>query len=227
MAEEKTKRKEYAIIAMVFLLVLIGIILAKVNSNYYRTVYIEEDGFIEWLTVLSLFLGSLICIGRACKIRLQNGIFFLLGLCGLGAVFLFGIGEEISWGQRIFDIETPSFFSKYNAQKETNIHNLKFGGVKLNKLIFGLILSIAMITYLSLSPILYRTTSWGKKLITSLAIPIPKLIYIISYIVLFLILLSISSKDRGEMLEFGAGTLFVCIVLFPANLNIFSITGKK
>ena len=32
--------------------------------------------------------------------------------------------EEISWGQRIFDIQTPDFFMKHNIQRETNLHNL-------------------------------------------------------------------------------------------------------
>ena len=31
--------------------------------------------------------------------------------------------EEISWGQRIFGIESPEFFLGHNYQQETNIHN--------------------------------------------------------------------------------------------------------
>ena len=34
--------------------------------------------------------------------------------------FFFGFGEEISWGQRIFDIESPFFFSE-NNQKNTDL----------------------------------------------------------------------------------------------------------
>ncbi|GEM_PF-208022 len=37
--------------------------------------------------------------------------------------FLFVAGEEISWGQRIFGLETPAFLD--NTQHETNIHNLR------------------------------------------------------------------------------------------------------
>jgi hypothetical protein len=33
--------------------------------------------------------------------------------------------EEISWGQRIFNIETPQFLKNINMQKEITIHNLK------------------------------------------------------------------------------------------------------
>jgi hypothetical protein len=39
-------------------------------------------------------------------------------------LFIFGAGEEISWGQRIFDIETPEVLQKENVQDEINIHNM-------------------------------------------------------------------------------------------------------
>lgn len=32
-------------------------------------------------------------------------------------------GEEISWGQRILEIESTGVFQEYNFQSETNIHN--------------------------------------------------------------------------------------------------------
>jgi hypothetical protein len=32
-------------------------------------------------------------------------------------------GEEISWGQRIFQVQSPEFFLQYNEQQELNIHN--------------------------------------------------------------------------------------------------------
>jgi hypothetical protein len=33
-------------------------------------------------------------------------------------------GEEISWGQRVFGLETPAALSEANVQDETNLHNL-------------------------------------------------------------------------------------------------------
>ena len=46
---------------------------------------------------------------------------------GLLAVLMFVcLGEEISWGQRIFDWSTPESISELNAQNETNIHNIWF-----------------------------------------------------------------------------------------------------
>ena len=39
-------------------------------------------------------------------------------------VFVVMIGEELSWGQRIFGWATPEGYAKINAQGETNLHNL-------------------------------------------------------------------------------------------------------
>ena len=36
---------------------------------------------------------------------------------------LFIFGEEISWGQNIFDFKVATFFVQYNIQEETNLHN--------------------------------------------------------------------------------------------------------
>lgn len=46
-------------------------------------------------------------------------------LCLLLAIVLFLMaGEELSWGQRIFNWKTPELIATYNIQKETNFHNL-------------------------------------------------------------------------------------------------------
>ena len=37
---------------------------------------------------------------------------------------MFAAGEEISWGQRIFDFETPDFLMHLNVQNEFNVHNI-------------------------------------------------------------------------------------------------------
>lgn len=76
-----------------------------------------EDGPIEWLTLLC-FLSASVLFFLSFN-RSKN--IFLLALCLL---FLFGAGEEISWGQRIFNYDTPAMIVKKNIQKEFNVHNL-------------------------------------------------------------------------------------------------------
>ena len=40
---------------------------------------------------------------------------------------VFAAGEEISWGQRIFEFATPDFLMPLNEQKEFNVHNISYG----------------------------------------------------------------------------------------------------
>jgi hypothetical protein len=65
-----------------------------------------------------------------------------LAFSALFAVTLFVIGmEEISWMQRVFDIETPAAFAG-NQQQEMNLHNMHsilFGNAHKLAMIFGLI----------------------------------------------------------------------------------------
>jgi hypothetical protein len=70
-----------------------------------------------------------------------------LSLLVLALLFVFGTGEEISWGQRIFGIGTPDALSESNRQGELNLHNVNaLGGVnalfQLFWLIFGVVIPV-------------------------------------------------------------------------------------
>lgn len=86
---------------------------------YYQNVLfvdsIKEDGIVE--------------VGTAVLALVSSVIFFIAGVLGsrfsfaLCIAWLFFALEEISWGQRIFDVVPPELFLNYNYQRETNIHN--------------------------------------------------------------------------------------------------------
>lgn len=83
-----------------------------------------EDGIIENLSVLGLLLACLIMFFHALKLvgskkLLPALVAFLLG----GGFFIIGM-EEISWMQRILNIESGEFFIANNLQAETNFHNI-------------------------------------------------------------------------------------------------------
>jgi len=86
--------------------------------------FIKEDSFVENAQALFFFLSSIVSFWAArrfIKIKLVlHGV--LYGILAVGLFFIFG--EEISWGQRIFNITTLDYFEKHNFQHETNIHNL-------------------------------------------------------------------------------------------------------
>ncbi len=115
-------------------LLKISTILLIVLSTYAIILFNEktiikigrEDGPVENYGALSYLISSILFFTAFAysKIdrnsRRQRNLFYLL----LGVLFFICFGEEISWGQRIFNIKTPDIISELNAQKEINLHNL-------------------------------------------------------------------------------------------------------
>ena len=100
------------------------VVLKTVDKRLYRSL-MREDHIIENLTSLNYFLGSVLAFLVAHAFWRQRRKVHAM-LFGLLALFLFIFcGEEISWGQRIFNIPLPVFFMENSFQHEINIHNLR------------------------------------------------------------------------------------------------------
>ncbi len=92
----------------------------------------KEDGLIEnigasyfFIASVTFFITYLLSKGQGIKFgryRLERQPMFLL----LGLLFFVAMGEEISWGQRIFGWNTPSAINEINSQGEINLHNISF-----------------------------------------------------------------------------------------------------
>jgi len=209
---------------------LFSIPLSIINHDAFRYTLVAEDGFTESSTAISLFLVTIICIRRILRLKHSRTFIFLAMTGFIGLVGLFGAGEEISWGQRIFGWDTPEYFLKHNKQDETGLHNLmlEVNGEKinLNKVIFGTGLAIAMLIYLFVMTPLYRIHRKRdgpfSRFIDSLAIPMPANYHIAGYlIVVACVELLIDSSKRGEMTEFAASIVFLLNVAYPYNRDIF------
>lgn len=84
---------------------------------------VKEDKPIEYLQVVILLLGVTLLVPKiisAYKKRDFEKMAVMLLLC---ASFLFISGDEISWGQRILNVETPDYFLEKNRQLEIGVHN--------------------------------------------------------------------------------------------------------
>lgn len=68
-------------------------------------------------------IGATICCYMALINRKKHQPTAVLCLSLVIILFLMA-GEELSWGQRIFNWKTPDLIATYNIQKETNFHNL-------------------------------------------------------------------------------------------------------
>jgi hypothetical protein len=197
--------------------ILAGIWIAS-TPDRIEVWYAAEDGLIETLTVVVLVLGAVLMFWFA-RLRARKGprrIALLLGL-----LMLFGAGEELSWGQRIFDVESPTFFEENNAQRETNIHNLTVRGVKLNKLIFSTILGIGVGAYLTLLPGAYRNRA-ARGAINRLGIPVPRLRQAVLTLLCLGAVELIDSDRRWEVLEFAMVSLLLTTFIRPTNIEELS-----
>lgn len=88
-----------------------------------------EDHFFETMGAIGFFVAAVFFFSgflHALKPHMAGRVFWVkkLAYLGLALLFLFGAGEEISWGQRIFDVHTPDALNAINVQGETNIHNI-------------------------------------------------------------------------------------------------------
>ncbi len=208
--------------AFIFIATLGSMATSYIDDDFFMSRLATEDGVIEWLTVLALATTSVVCIYRAITLRGERSTLFLSMTFLLGVVFLFGAGEEISWGQRILNTESSEFFQQHNAQGETNLHNLVVGGKKLNKLIFGIGLHLVLLIYLLILVPLYKRKPGLELFLDRFAVPIAKPYQVIGYLaVIVLTQIVMTSSKRGELAEFAGSFLFLLNIAFPYNSKLF------
>lgn len=217
-----TTRLEKAYLAQAGALFALGALLSIVNRPFFEQSYIREDGLLEWLTMLALASAAFAVAARLWRHRARANLRQRFVWCGIALLFAFGAGEEISWGQRLFAIESPEFFLERNAQGETNLHNLVVGEVKINKLVFGNILFALFFLYLCVLTPLHHRVPRIRAWIDAWGVPVPQRYHWVGYVTVFLVvevlvnLLSDTPK-RGELTEFGISALAALNVTFPCN----------
>ncbi len=90
----------------------------------------DEDGLFETASAVGFGLAGVVLFlilirRRRVKVNHRRSVASVY-LLALGLLFLFGAGEEISWGQRLFAFQPLERVADANVQSETNIHNLDF-----------------------------------------------------------------------------------------------------
>ena len=212
---EKVDRVAYPILLAIM---VIGLLIDLIEGEHrFEYNYVPEDGLIENFTAVFLFIGACLLIRQFVRNRSKKGITWIIGTLGIALVFIFGAGEEISWGQRIFGWETSEAMSEINKQGETNLHNIRIGDFDINKLIFSKLLTIGIIFYLLILPFLYDKFEWINKMVNKWGLPLPKWHHTIAFLIMTLLILPITSGKKWELYEFGFATVFCLIFLFPKN----------
>lgn len=206
-----------ALLAMIALTLLATVGIYLWDAVYFYESFAAEDGLVEYGTALFLLVASLVLVRNATVLwgRTWRGAALLTLFYAL--LFFAASGEEVSWGQRIFGWESGEFFQENNKQFETNFHNLVVGEVHLAKTIFGSVLTVILLLYLVVLPLLYPRVAVIRRLADRLAVPVPGLRHAIFALAGSLVIAAIDVHRKWEVYELVFSLLTVSIFLLPQN----------
>lgn len=106
------------------LLIVIGQIAIEMLVPFEHKGALHSEGgpheTLQFLFALGGLLYALRCLVYLIK-NPQPFLMFWAACFALGCLYI--AGEEVSWGQHIFEWGTPEFWSGINDQNETNLHN--------------------------------------------------------------------------------------------------------
>ncbi len=210
---------EVGIGAALFIFIIYGMYLGRFVGLDPFLEYVREDGPVEWPTSIFLFFGSLICLYRVFQYRKMKKPLWLLTYGTLALLFFFAAGEEISWGQRIFGIESSEFFLEHNKQAETNLHNMIVKGHNLNKVIFAAPVFMVLIIYFGFARLMVTKIAFIRNLVTQFHVPLPKNQHIIMMVVATLMILAINLTKESELHELSFALIFFLIFLNPYKVD--------
>jgi len=181
--------------------------------DFYRSM-IREDGPIEYFTVIMYLMSFVISILLARSFRKERKFFVVFTIFSIG--FLLISMEEISWGQRIFNFNNPSWFP-HNVQNETNLHNLAI----LMPYQHGAIMAVSIYGILGwiVFPKIQKTFQiFGKKTYrTILQIIIPSR-YLIGYFIPIFITLLLFDLRYSPITKINLGIKFIMYETEPFEL---------
>ena len=130
-----TTRKEFfkrlSIKTVFFLTPLLAFPITLIFKQSYPTIFdymVAEDSIVEYpgfiLYLVSAFF-ALKTIKTVLTTKMDQSkkivLFIFFALIAISSIFI--AGEEISWGQRILHIDTPTEYAAHNHQNELNLHN--------------------------------------------------------------------------------------------------------
>lgn len=206
-----------------YVVLAIGLTVGLLASYLSPELYVEglaaEDGVFEWGTAAFLLLGAIVCARR---VVLPGKTRLFAVISALGALVLFfGAGEEISWGQRVIGWDSGEFWVENNDQAETNLHNLVVGEVKINKLLFGVTLTLAFLAFFALLPVLHHRSAAVARWAGRWGVPVPKAVHGLAFVLSLVVMSLVPTSRSAELGEFAIGLLLALVVLFPANRGAF------
>ena len=173
---------------------------------------LQEDRFVEWVTVTLFAAAALLALLRAIRRRrVFDGL--------VGAFCVFVAGEEFSWGQRLLGLTPPDAFLEHNRQQELTLHNFAsvFGEPKW-------ILIIALLGFGVVLPLVARMRA-GARLLERLGATAPPKTLVPWFVAAVVLLVWYPYSFTGEWVEALAGAAFVIAFMPSVRAGFLGLAG--
>lgn len=210
---------EILVSSALFIFIAYGLYLGFAQGQERFSSYVQEDGTVENITALFLFLCSAVCVFRVFEYRKMKKSLWAFTYIVLAVLFFFAAGEEISWGQRIFGIESSEFFLEHNKQAETNLHNMIVKGKNLNRLIFAAPMFIVLTFYFVFLRLMIAKIPFISNLAGRFRVPLPGNQHVIVIVIATLAILSLRMVKVSELHELSFAMIFFLIFLNPLYID--------
>lgn len=213
------------IISYISLVFTFSILIHKFNYTAWVIWFAIENSLVEYSTVILLLFAILCWVKRfisgyssGSKILRLNSLVIIL-------LISFIIGEEISWGQHIFQFKPPLWFLANNRQAEFNLHNLDLGFLRFDNSLFYLLVIILFLIYLIILPLVANYSRISRNFLDRVGIPLPGLYLSLFYC--FFMALGIAclsypgDSGLGEAVELLEAAVILLVTIAPENRKVF------
>ena len=191
--------------------IFIGLYIA--NENLYRYI-IGEDSVVEWLTFICLISTGILSLIVASGIRKKHQYIHWFFVLFLGFNLLAGM-EEISWGQRVFDVQTTGVFREYSDQNEMNLHNTFQGIFHIKTKHIAL---LVLFVYGSLLPGIMRKTKFQKDNLMIRQFITPPMFLRGGFTIAAILMLDFQTGHEEEIGEFFFSVCFLVMMIWNLTL---------
>ncbi|MGR3462616.1 MAG: hypothetical protein ACU0AX_06770 [Roseovarius sp.] len=210
------------LLALVVANIFALIVFHFVQTDVFQTVYAAEDGPAEWATIVLLFLSFTVLARQALRFAGAGERRAVVTMAVGAALFFFAAGEEISWGQRIFDWQAPEIITDNSFRSETNLHNLKVGEVKLVKVLFGNVLTVVLLGWLVGLTVLYSRSARVAALADRWAVPVAGYRHAVLVLAASVVIAVVDLQRKWEIYETIFSFVALSIFLYPQNGHVFA-----
>ena len=193
----------FAVLSAIFVL------LYFFDKPFYLAV-IREDSLAEWLTFAFLVATGVISLITGMIVKRRYGYLHWFFLLFFAFNILAGL-EEISWGQRVFNMTTEGVFAKYSDQNEINLHNTMQGLLMVKTKHIAM---YVLFFYGVILPWLVKKGKISSAWLKRVQLIVPHMFLRGGFLIASLLMIDIPTGHEEEIGEFFYSICFVLMMLY-------------